>query len=147
MEFLDENIENIENITKSDSNFASTLVDHHPLSDINFNEHCLIKNDICIPKKVINLYISDTLSLQLRNLNTDFTLGNYSFGSVKLSKNADLVKYKHSSYSIGFDSCSEFSLPEGTMGKNVIIFGADMSSSLHIDCKGKDILVKDRHKD
>ena len=27
------------------------------------------------------------------------------------------------------------------MGKNVIIFGADMSSSVHIDNKGKDILI------
>ena len=27
------------------------------------------------------------------------------------------------------------------MGKNVIIFGADMSSSVHADNKGKDILI------
>ena len=27
------------------------------------------------------------------------------------------------------------------MGRNVIIFGADMSSSAHIDNKGKDILI------
>ena len=27
------------------------------------------------------------------------------------------------------------------MGKNVIIFGADMSSSVHIENKGKDILL------
>ena len=27
------------------------------------------------------------------------------------------------------------------MGKNVIIFGADMSSSLHIDNKNKDMLI------
>ena len=27
------------------------------------------------------------------------------------------------------------------MGKNVIILGADMSSSVHIDNKGKDILI------
>ena len=27
------------------------------------------------------------------------------------------------------------------MGKNVFIFGADMSSSMHIDDKGKDILI------
>ena len=27
------------------------------------------------------------------------------------------------------------------MGKNVIIFGAEMSSSVHIDNKGKDILI------
>ena len=31
---------------------------HHLLPDINFNEHCLIKNNILITKKVINLYIS-----------------------------------------------------------------------------------------
>ena len=37
--------ESIENITKSDSNFAQTFVDHHLLLDMNFNGHCLIKND------------------------------------------------------------------------------------------------------
>ena len=75
----------IENITKSDSNFALTFVDHHELSDITLNGHCLIKNNISVPKKVINLYISYTLGPQLRNLNTDFTLGNCLFRSVKLT--------------------------------------------------------------
>ena len=68
--------ENIENITKPNSNFAPTFVDHYVLPDTNFNGHCLIKNNISLPKKVINLYISCTLGPQLRNLNTDFTLGN-----------------------------------------------------------------------
>ena len=86
--------ENIENITKSNSNFAPTFVDHYLLPDINFNGHCLLKNNISIPKKVINLYISYTLGPQLSNLNTDFTLGNCLFGSVKLTKNTDLDKYK-----------------------------------------------------
>ena len=57
----------IENITKSDSNFAPTFVDDNVLPDINFNGHYLIKNNISIPKKVINLYISYTLGHQLRN--------------------------------------------------------------------------------
>ena len=35
-----------------------TFVNHHLLSDINFNGHCLININISIPKKVINLYIS-----------------------------------------------------------------------------------------
>ena len=84
---------NIENINKSsDSNLAPKFVDHHSLPDINFNGHCLIKNNISIPKKVINLYISYTLGRQIRNLNTDFTLVNCLFGSVKLTKNADLDK-------------------------------------------------------
>ena len=63
------------------------------------------------------------------------------FEAVKLTKNADPDKYKYSGYSIGFDSHSEFSLPDGSMGKNVIIFEVDMSSSVHIDNKNKDILI------
>ena len=50
---------------------------------------------ICIHNKVINIYISNKLGAQLRNLYTDFTLGNCLFGSVKLTKNADLDKYKY----------------------------------------------------
>ena len=131
----------IENITKSDSNFAPTFVDHHVLPDINSNGHCLIKNNISVPKKVINVYISYTLGNQLRNLNSDFTLGNWLFGSVKLIKNADLDKYKYTGYGIDFDSRSEPLFTDGSYGKNVIVFGADMSSSMDVDNKGKDILI------
>ena len=79
--------ENFENITKSDSNFARTFVDHHLLP-----EWTLFKKNISTPKKVINLYISYILNPWLRNLNTDFTLGNCLFGPVKLTKNDDLDK-------------------------------------------------------
>ena len=113
--------ENIENITKSHSNFAPTFVDHYLLPDININGHCLI-NNIYIPKKVINIYFSYMLTPWLRNLNTDFTLKNCLFGPVKLTKNADPDKYKYSGYDIGFDSRSEFLFTDGSMGKNVIIF-------------------------
>ena len=109
--------ENIENITIWESNFAPTFVDHHLLLDINFNGHCLIKNNISIPKKVTNLYISYTLGLHLRHLNTYFTLGNCLFRSVKLTKNADLDIYNYRGYVREFNSRSEFSLPDGTMGK------------------------------
>ena len=116
---------NIENITKLESNFAPTFVGHHALPDINFNERSLI-NNIYIPKKVINIYISYKLNPQLRNLNRDFTLNNCLFGSVKLTKNADLDNHKYSSYGIGFDHRSELFFTDGRMGKNAIIFGADM---------------------
>ena len=43
----EENIENIKNIAKSDSN-----LDHNFIPDIYFNGHCLIKNNISILKKV-----------------------------------------------------------------------------------------------
>ena len=42
--------ENIENITKSDSNFSPTFVDYHVLPDINSNGHCLINNTISLKK-------------------------------------------------------------------------------------------------
>ena len=50
-------------------------------------------------------------------------------------------KYKKflTGYGIGFDSRSEFLFTDGSNGKNVIIFGADMSSSWHVDNKGKDV--------
>ena len=87
------------------------------------------------------MYISYTLGPQIKNLNTDFTLCNCLYGSVKLTKNADLHNYKYSGYIIGFVSRWEFSLPDGTMGENVIIFGVDVSSSVHVDNKVKDILI------
>ena len=131
----------IENITKSDSNFAPTFADHHLLPEMNFNGHCLIKSNNSNPKKVINLYISYTLGLQLRNLNTDFTLGSCLFGSVKLTKNSDLDKYNYPGYGITFDSRSKFLFTDGSYGKNVVIFRADVSSSVHVYNKKKDILI------
>ena len=133
--------ESIENITKSDRNFEPIFVDHHLLTDMNFNGHCLIENNISIPKKLINLYISYTLGPQLRNLNTDFALGNCIFGSVKLTKNTYLDKYKYAGYGMGIDSRSQFLFTGGSYGKNVIIFGANMSSSVHVDNKRKDIII------
>ena len=57
-----------------------------------------------------------------------------------MTKNADIDKYGYSGYEIGFDRRSGFSFPGSGFGQNGLIFGADMSSSTHIDNK-KDILV------
>ena len=51
---------------------------------------------------------------------------------MKLTKNADPDKYIYGGYNIGFDSRSEFSFTDESMGKNVITFGAGMSWSVHI---------------
>ena len=73
--------ENIETMTKSDSNFAPTFVDHHLLPDINLinNIDIALTNNISVREKVINLYNYDTQNPQLKNLNADFTLGNSLF--------------------------------------------------------------------
>ena len=49
--------------------------------------------------------------------------------------------YKLSGYNIGFDSRSQCSFTDGSKGKNVIIFGEDISSCVHIGHKNKDILI------
>ena len=69
------------------------------------------------------------------------TLANALFGAVKLTKNADTGKYKHFGHGIGFDGHEFYSHPSGGTGRNVIIFGGDMSSSTKIDNKGKYILI------
>ena len=58
------------------------------------------------------------------------------FGAVKLTKNADVDKYKYSAYGIGFDGKGTFLFPSGGFGCNVITFGV-----VHADYKKKDILV------
>ena len=57
---------NIKNITKSNTNFAPTF-DHKTPPGFDCNGHCLLKSDISITKKVINLYMSYTVGPQLRN--------------------------------------------------------------------------------
>ena len=58
-----------------------------------------------------------------------------------MTKNADVNTYEYSVYGIGFDRTPSFSFPCGEFGQIVLMFGADMSSSAHIDNKKKDILV------
>ena len=66
---------------------------------------------------------------------------NCLFGAGTLTKKADIEKYGYSGFGIGFDRRSSFSFPGVRFGQNVSIFGADMSSSAHVDNKKKDILV------
>ena len=61
-------------------------------------------------------------------------------GAVSLTKHVDIDQYKYSGHGIGFDRKEEFSFGIG-FGRNCIIFGADMSSSVHANNKTKNILV------
>ena len=60
---------------------------------------------------------------------------------MKLTKNPDPDKYGYSGYGVGLDSRSQFSLPSGEWGKNVVAFGVDNILSAHTDNRKKDILV------
>ena len=94
-------------------------------------------------KKTLNIYMVYELAGSSSH-SDDPTLKNCLFGTVILTENADIDKCGYSGYGIGFDRKSSFSFPGGRFGQNVLIFGADMSSSAHIDNKKKDILVLGR---
>ena len=93
--------------------------------------------------KVVNIYIVYELGASSSHI-SDPKIKNCLFGAVTLTKNTDIEKYRYSGYGIGFDRRSSFLFPSGGFGKNVLIFGADMRSSIHIDNKKKDILVLGR---
>ena len=85
--------------------------------------------------KKVNIYIVYEINFWNYVESSDPTLGNSLFVAVKLVKNADIDKYKYSGYVIKFGSKGIFSFPTGRFGKNVMIFGVDMSSSVHVDNK------------
>ena len=86
-------------------------------------------------EKIVNIYIVYEIS-QNYSISSYPTLENCLLGTVSLTKNADIDKYKYGVYGIGFDRHGEFSLGNG-LGKNCIIFGADLSSSSHANNKKK----------
>ena len=91
--------------------------------------------------KTVNIYIVYEKNLWKYVGSGDPTLGNSLFGAVKLVKNVEIYKCKYSGYGIGFDMKGTFSFPTGEFGKNLIIFEADMGSSLHVDSKKKKIVI------
>ena len=90
--------------------------------------------------KIGNIYIVYEIKASSSN-NNDPTSKNGLCGTVTLTKNAGIDKYRYSGHGIGFDGRSSFSFPGGGYGQNVIIFGVDMNSSIHVDNKRKDILI------
>ena len=88
---------------------------------------------------IVNIYT--VYRLIFNSVDFGLTVQNCLFGAVKLTKGADISKNKYSGYGIGFDSKESFTHPSGGYGRNVIIFGADLSSSTHANNKARSILV------
>ena len=92
---------------------------------------------------IVNIYIVYEISKNY-NINSYPTLENGLFGAVSLTKHVDIDQCKYSGYGIGFDRKKEFSLGSNGFGRNAIIFGADISSSVHTNNKTRNILVFDK---
>ena len=119
----------------------SRLSYHGTKTRVKFTGSCLKRSTIPHNHRpIVNIYTVYELGASSSH-NNDPTLKKCLFGAVTLAKNADIHKYGYSGYGIGFYRRSNFSFPGSGFGQNVSIFGADMSSSTHIDNKKKDVLV------
>ena len=106
---------------------------------VKFDGGCLKQDEgTLLHGGIVNIYIVYEITDNF-NVSSYPTLENCLFGTVKLTKNADIDKYGYSGYEIGFGRHGSFSFGYG-IGKNVTIFGVNMSSSTKIDNKTKDIL-------
>ena len=96
-------------------------------------------NDHVLNKNVVNIYIVYKLDPLASTRDKSFTIQNALFGAMQITKNAaDNDKNNYKGYGISFDERSEFghTITEGghahtTDARNVLIFGADMSFSVH----------------
>ena len=133
--------ENITRPTTSDNSLAPALSYYGTKTRAKFNGSCLKQ-----PKppythgKVVKIYNVYELGASSSHAD-DPTLKNPLFGAVRLTKNAEIDKYPYSSYGIGFGRKPSFSFPDGGLRQNVLIFGEDMTSSVHVENKKKDILI------
>ena len=93
-------------------------------------------------RKIVNIYIVYELNKIYNNSHP--TLVNCLFGAVGITKNADIDKNKYTGYGIGFDRTGLYLPTCRRFCQNVIIFGVNMSSFIHIDSKGKDINFRSR---
>ena len=91
-------------------------------------------------RKIANIYIVYEISKGI-NISDYPTLENCLFGTVTLTKNADIDRYKYFGYGVGFDRHGSFSFPGTGLGRNAITLGVDMSSSTKINNGKKDILI------
>ena len=98
------------------------------------------QNKVIIPNNnnVINIYCVYELQPITASRSDTFTVQSALFGAMQITKNADTSKYNYKRYGICFDEGSTFgyTIREGnfdhtTNARNMLIFGADMSSSIH----------------
>ena len=85
--------------------------------------------------KIANVYFVYDVDAWPRNPTKNFKFKKNLFGATSIVKNSDKEKYVYSGYAINCENTGSWSFDNDT-ARNVIIFGADNSSSSHADnCK------------
>ena len=108
----------------SDNSLTPALSYYGTKTRVRYTGSCFKQSTISYDHRpIVNIYIAYI----------DPTLKTCMFGAVTLTKNDDIEKYGYSSYGIGFDRRSSFSFSGSRFDENVLIFGAEMNLSAHID--------------
>ena len=129
----------ISTTTSTDKSAIKTIYDNARIK-VRFNGDLLRHNQVTYNHGLaVNIYIVYETTSDAKTSN--IILENCLFGDIKLKENSDIDKYKYSGCGIGFDSRGSFSRPSGGNSTNVIIFGADLSSSVHVNNKVNNVLV------
>ena len=133
--------ERINSVSTSNCSVTSFLDYYGTKKRVGFGGSCLKQDKITYTYgKVVNIYIIYEISKSI-NISDYPPLENCLFGTVSLTKNADIDRYEYSGYGIGFNRHGSFSFSGTGLGRNVTIFGVDMSSLTKIDNRKKDILI------
>ena len=90
-------------------------------------------NDHVINTYVINIYCVYKLDPIASSRDTTFTIQNALFGAMQITKNADNSKNNYKGYGICFAHTTD--------ARNVLIFGADMSFSVHATNRANHIYI------
>ena len=137
-----------ENFYFSDSNVATKLTKpmhvSFGLDQFFFFFFLLFLQDAAkvFASSVVNVYIC--YKLLPKTINTDKALKYCLFGAIEAARpnnTNDPDNFIYSGYGICFDHTGTFTHSESGIARNVIIFGVDMSGSVHASNKTKDFLV------
>ena len=123
------------------NNVSPTLLNKDNRLGVTFSGNYMKQNKIGYAHgSVVNIYIVYELKHRTKS-SPDFTVQNGLFGAIKIPKDVNTSHYQYHGYGICFDGKSDFSSGYITNGKNVIIFGDDMSFSSHSTNKANNIYV------
>ena len=90
--------------------------------------------------KFVNVCIDYNLVVWSKNLTSNFRFKNCLFRTTSAVKTSDKENYIYRGYGITFGSADSWSF-EDNFARNVIIFGADNSSSPHSDNRKNNFLI------
>ena len=127
----------------SDATLLFPNLENNGRMSVNFIGNYFVQNKVLHPNnnKVVNIYIVYKLDPISFSRNTDYTVQNALFGTIKITKNTDSSKNKYEGYGICFNEGGTFNEGNINNGRNVLIFGADMSFSIHNTNKANNIYV------